>query len=70
MKDIKTDAAAVECIDEMKHRLKARLQNENPTPIANALNDALNDVIGKFGLDWDSHSFARLPKLEQVSAWE
>ncbi len=55
---IYTDADAVNAIDELKYQLKARKNSR----IAEALNDALNQIIEKFNLDSDQHHFATLPK--------
>jgi len=67
--ELKTDEQVVAHIDEMMHRLKAGL------PYSLLRSDfciALNQLIEKHGLDWDPHSFARLPekKLIKWQAWE
>ena len=58
IRDIRTDRAAIEIIDELKYRLKMRGEN---TPICDALNSALNKIIEDFSLGWSQHDFARAP---------
>jgi len=68
--DITDDAVAIKVIDELKHRLKARLhlRAQRPpgvttlTPVADSLNEALNSVIKWNNLGKDQHAFAAGPE--------
>jgi hypothetical protein len=58
-KAIASDADAVQAIDETLFRLKARPRNG--APVCAALATALNEIVGRFGLDFDPHAFATAP---------
>lgn len=55
---IRTDEDAVKAIDDLKYRLK---QRDPDAQIVAALNAALDDLIGRFRLDGDPHTFASMP---------
>lgn len=59
-----TDEDLVQTIDEIKHRLKARIGLGKDSPIATEFNDLLNMFIADWGLDSDSHAFATLPVVD------
>lgn len=58
--DLKGDEDVVKLIDELKYRLKPAFRTESP--IALALNTALNRIIIDHKLDDDPHTFATMPK--------
>jgi len=55
---LKTDQQVVALVDEAKHRLKAGLPY---SPLREDFVRVLDEFIKRHGLDWDPHSFARLP---------
>lgn len=57
MLDIDTDEKLVETLDELSHRLKSL-----KSPLGLNFRKVLRDFISQQGLDWDQHSFARLPE--------
>jgi len=67
--ELKTDEQVVTLIDEIMHRLKA---GQPYSLLRSDFCIALNQVIEKHGLDWDPHSFARLPEkpLIKWQCWE
>jgi len=69
MDDLKTDKQVVALIDEIKHRLKA---GQPYSLLRSDFCIALNQLIEKHGLDWDPHSYARLPEkpLIKWQSWE
>jgi len=57
---IATEADLVRTLDELKHRLKARVAA--PRPITDEFDRVLNAFIERWGLDGDKHNFATIPE--------
>jgi len=65
-KPLKYDHFIVRTIDHFKYLLKAPGITQEKAPIAYALNQALNDIIDKFGLS-TQHDFAVHPDFQGES---